>query len=42
MMLRRSLFAEVGGFDEAFQYAYQDVDLCLRFRERGLLIVYTP
>ena len=42
MMLRRSLFAEVGGFDEAFQYAYQDVDLCLRLRERGLLIVYTP
>ena len=42
MMLRRALFAEVGGFDEAFQYAYQDVDLCLRFRERGLLIVYTP
>ena len=42
MMLRRSLFAEVGGFVEAFQYAYQDVDLCLRLRERGLLIVYTP
>ena len=42
MILRRSLFAEMGGFDEAFQYAYQDVDLCLRLREHGLLIVYTP
>lgn len=42
MMIRRQVFLEAGGFDEAFQYAYQDVDLCLRLRGKGLLIVYTP
>ena len=31
------------GFDEEnFGVAFNDVDLCLRMRERGLLIVYTP
>ncbi len=42
MMIRRQVFLDAGGFDEAFQFAYQDVDLCLRLRERGFLIVYTP
>ncbi len=42
LMMRRSLFLEMDGFDEAFQYAYQDVDLCLRLRDKGLLSVYTP
>ena len=41
-MLRRSVFLEVGGFDEQFAVSYNDVDLCLRLRERGYLIVYTP
>ena len=41
-MMRKSLFESVGGFDESFAVAYNDVDLCLRLRERGLLIVYTP
>ena len=42
MMMRRSLFEEVGGFNEHFFTAYQDVDLCLRLRERHLRIIYTP
>jgi len=42
LMLRRSVFLEVGGFDEQFAVSYNDVDLCLRLRERGYLIVYTP
>lgn len=42
MLLRRPLFFEAGGFDEAFAVAYNDVDLCLRLRERGKLIVFTP
>jgi len=42
MMIRREVFLGAGGFDEAFQYAYQDVDLCLRLREKEFLIVYTP
>ena len=42
MLLRRALFFEAGGFDEAFAVAYNDVDLCLRLREKGKLIVFTP
>lgn len=42
MMVRREVFEAVGGFDEAFRVAFGDVDFCLRLRERGYLIVYTP
>jgi GT2 family glycosyltransferase len=42
MMIRKSLFHEIGGFNEHFFTAYQDVDLCLRLRERGLRLVCTP
>ena len=42
MMMRRSLFDEVGAFDEALPLDFNDVDLCLRLRLRGYLIVYTP
>ena len=32
-----------GGFDEEnLAVSYNDVDLCLRLRQRGYLIVYTP
>lgn len=43
MMLRKSLFEEVGALDEEnLKVAFNDVDLCLRLRERGYSIVYTP
>jgi GT2 family glycosyltransferase len=42
MMVRRAVFKEVGGFDENLAVAYNDVDLCLRLRQKGYLIVYTP
>ncbi len=42
LMTRRALFEELGGFDEAFAVSYNDVDLCLRIRARGHLVVYTP
>lgn len=42
MMVRRSVFDEVGGFEEGLRVAFNDVDLCLRMRQRGYLIVYTP
>jgi len=43
LMIRKAVFDELGGFDEAnFPVAYNDVDLCLRLRERGYLNVYTP
>lgn len=42
MMIRKSLFQELGGFNEHFFTAYQDVDLCLRLREQGLRLICTP
>lgn len=42
LMMRKALFEKVGGFNQHFFTAYQDVDLCLRLRERNLRIVYTP
>lgn len=42
MMVRRSLFEEVGGLDESLKIAFNDVDLCLKLREKGYLVVFTP
>ena len=43
IVLRRNAFEAVGGFDsEHLESAFGDVDLCLRLREQGYLIVYTP
>jgi GT2 family glycosyltransferase/tetratricopeptide (TPR) repeat protein len=41
-MMPRGLFNEIGGFAEEFATIYQDLDLCLRIRQRGLRILYTP
>ena len=42
MMVRKKVFEEVGGFEERLSHAFNDVDLCLKIREKGYLIVFTP
>ena len=42
MMVRKSIFDSVNGFDEAFRVAFNDIDFCLRVRELGSLVVYDP
>jgi glycosyltransferase involved in cell wall biosynthesis len=42
MLMRLEAFHRVGGFDERLRVAFNDVDLCLRLRQRGYQIVYTP
>ncbi len=42
MMTRKALFDEAGGLSEEFAVALNDVDYCLRLREKGLLNVFTP
>ena len=42
MMVRRSLFEQLGGFTEQLAVAFNDVDFCLRAREIGYLVVYDP
>ena len=42
LMMRRGDFAALGGFSTDYARHYQDVDLCLRIRERGQSVVCTP
>jgi GT2 family glycosyltransferase len=42
MMVRKDVFAELGGFDERVPSTYNDIDFCLRLREAGYRIVWTP
>jgi GT2 family glycosyltransferase len=41
-MMRPSVYWRVGGNDERLRVAYNDVDICLRIRQAGLEVVYTP
>jgi O-antigen biosynthesis protein len=42
MMVKREAFENVKGFDENLSVAFNDVDFCLRVREAGFRIVWTP
>lgn len=42
MMVKKSVFEEVGGFEEELKVAFNDIDFCLKIREKGHLIVYDP
>ena len=43
LMVRKDVYDELGGLDEqAFQVSYNDVDFCLRVRQAGYLVVWTP
>lgn len=42
LMTRRDVFEEVGGFDEEFVLAFNDVDFCLKIRDKGYSVLLTP
>ena len=43
LMVRRSVFADLGGFDPIYAPAYfEDTDLCFRLRRIGLKVLYQP
>jgi N-acetylglucosaminyl-diphospho-decaprenol L-rhamnosyltransferase len=42
LLVRRSAFEAVGGFDPRYFMYCEDMDLCLRFAERGWPSVYVP
>ena len=42
IVLRRSAFDEVGGFDRRFLLYFEDVDLCVRLRDRGWNVLIDP
>ena len=43
LLIRRSTFESVGGFDECFAPGfYEDTDLCFTLRESGQVVLYEP
>ena len=42
MMTRRELFDRLGGFNERFRLDFNDTDYCLRLRQAGYRLIYTP
>jgi GT2 family glycosyltransferase len=42
MLVRTSVFDEVGGFDVAFARDFNDVDFCLRVHRTGRRVAWTP
>ena len=42
MMVKRSVFCQVGGLDESLKVAFNDIDLCLKIGAAGYLVVYNP
>lgn len=42
LMVKKSAFDEVGGYEEALAVSFNDVDLCLKLRDKGYLVVFTP
>ena len=42
MMVKRSVYEQVGGLEEKLKVAFNDVDFCLKVRKAGYLVVYNP
>ena len=42
LLVRREVFEMAGGFTEALSVAFNDVDLCLKIREKGFYVLYDP
>jgi GT2 family glycosyltransferase len=42
LAVRRDVFIALGGFDERFAIAFNDVDFCIRLRQSGLRVIWTP
>ena len=42
LLTRREIFQQIGGFDETLSHEFAEIDLCLKMRRAGYLIVYTP
>ncbi len=42
IMIPRKVWDEVDGLDEGYAVAFNDVDLCMKIREKNYLIIFTP
>jgi GT2 family glycosyltransferase len=42
MLIKRSIWDQLGGLDEMLHISFNDVDFCLRVRAAGYINIYTP
>lgn len=42
VMMRRDVWDEIEGLDEAFAVTFNDIDICMRIRRAGYITVWTP
>ena len=42
LMIRRDVYEEVNGLDEEFKVAFNDIDLCMKVRKSGKLVLFSP
>lgn len=42
LAIQRDVWEDVGGFDEAYINGLEDVDMCLRLRQKGYRLLYCP
>jgi GT2 family glycosyltransferase/ADP-heptose:LPS heptosyltransferase len=42
VLLKKQVFFEAGMFDERYQNGFEDIDLCLKVREKGYKVIYNP
>lgn len=42
LMIRKDVYDEVGGLEEGYAVAFNDIDFCMKIRVAGYLIVFTP
>lgn len=42
LLTRREVYEEVGGLEETLQVAFNDVDYCMKVRDKNYLVVYNP
>ncbi|MGN1140083.1 MAG: glycosyltransferase family 2 protein [Oliverpabstia sp.] len=42
LMVKRSIYEMVGGMDETFKVAFNDIDFCMKVRALGKLVVFSP
>jgi hypothetical protein len=41
-VVKREVYLQLGGFDENLAVTFNDIDFCLRLREAGYWVVWTP
>jgi GT2 family glycosyltransferase len=42
LLVKREAFEAVGGLDEQLKVAFNDIDFCLKVREKGYRVIYNP